>query len=107
MTDWKLIARAINDSSVKITRDNWENDYSYFSGERWLTKSGNDFDLFDYSFDGWIEYVEPKKKLKLWQWAHKPIGSYRWELAFGGMFRENAAGCDAVKIEGSMVEVDE
>jgi len=54
----------------------------------------------------WKEYVEPKKKIEMWKWAHRNhLGKWAETNYYYATPPECAA--DMVRIEGSKIEVEE
>jgi len=55
---------------------------------------------------GWKEYVEPKKKIEMWKWAHKEHHGL-WGETTVHRATPPSGGDDLVRIEGSRIEVEE
>ena len=112
MTDWKLIKRAMDCDAVKLTLPNWTNAYIFFDGQNWKNESRCNLSCFSLH-ENWIEYKEPKNKVKKWLWAEGSRNGKSHKIAFSGEFAtEKQAEIilnphKVTKIEGSMIEVDE
>jgi len=121
MTDWKLIKRAMNCDAVKLTlpnwTPNWTNAYIFFDGENWKNESNCNISCFSLHSD-WIEYKEPKKKIKKYLWVYASADGNEHKIAFNGeMFSVERLNEDILiknnkkknyfKIDNTMIEVDE
>lgn len=102
---------------IKIKDANWDN-HLYFipyfkdsEGDWFGLNSENEFETWVTDDDvDWRVYVGPKKKKKLYQWAIKNQGEGHWFTTrdfyeeLPDMIRGNRT---CVRVEGSMIEVDE
>lgn len=66
-TDWKIIAKAINNPGMKICRTGWDHgEYIFYDSEndQWISKNA-EYTQVSFHDDGtWQEYKEPEKTRK-------------------------------------------
>jgi len=113
MTDWELIARAIKEKLLLIQEldDGEYGDVKcepiYFHNGTWRYGATGNHMTPDFVRETYVEYKKPKMKVKLWQWAEYDDDKGEWAFSCDGAFRASGYHAFCVKVEGSMIEVEE
>jgi hypothetical protein len=124
MTDWKLIERAIRQELLLIQELD-SREYScvkvdpiYYYHGSWRYNATDNHMTPDFLRETYIEYKEPKKKIKKYLWAYVSADGKDHKIAFNGellsverlnedIVIKNNRKKNYFKIENTMIEVDE